>query len=143
MSQHLASERIVVSAPFSLHGSAARIWKVTERPGINAYARYGLIIPLAVVLIVVAWVGVLCWYLFFGILVVPYRLIRRGSRKRKVASLRHRELLDAATGAGSPGPAAQGGDAREAGTSDTVEGTRTIGSNRWFSVSVTDRDQSA
>ena len=31
----------------------------------------------------------------FGLLVVPYRLIRRGQRKRKIEALRQRELLAA------------------------------------------------
>jgi hypothetical protein len=46
-------------------------------------------------LICIIWFAVLCWYIFFGLLLVPYRLIRRSSRKNKRDQLRHRELLDA------------------------------------------------
>jgi hypothetical protein len=46
-----------------------------------------------VILIVFAWVMVTVWYLTWGLLLVPYRLVRRGARKRKVEALRHRELL--------------------------------------------------
>ena len=42
-----------------------------------------LLAVLAVFLIAIAWVIVLGWYLIFGIFLIPYRLIRRGSRKRK------------------------------------------------------------
>lgn len=93
MDNKLASEKVVISAPFSYHGSAARIWKITNG---SSNAAWGVILKLlAVILIGVAWMLVTWWYLVFGILVVPYRLIRRGSRKRKMESLRHRELLTA------------------------------------------------
>jgi hypothetical protein len=50
-----------------------------------------------VALIVLAWAVVL-WYGIFGLLVIPYRVIRRGQRKRKM-ELRHRELLATSTAA--------------------------------------------
>lgn len=34
-------------------------------------------------------------YLTFGLLLVPYRLLPRGARKRKSEALRHREMLGA------------------------------------------------
>lgn len=88
----LGSEDIVVSAPMSYHGSAARIWKITRRGGDQWWAIMA-IGALAAFLIAFAWVGVTCWYLFFGILLVPYRLIRRGQRKRRLEEARHREPL--------------------------------------------------
>ena len=46
-----------------------------------------------------AWMFVACWYfviyVLFGLWFIPYRLLRRGSRKRKQEKLRHREVLDA------------------------------------------------
>ena len=93
MAEVLASEKVVVSAPMSLHGSAARIWKIT-RVTDNPAGRIGLGI-LASTLIALAWMLVIAWYTIFGILLVPYRLIRRDSRKRKVEALRHRETLTA------------------------------------------------
>lgn len=50
---------------------------------------------IALGLIMTAWMGVVVWYFMFGILLIPYRLIRRGQRKQKRDILRHRELLDA------------------------------------------------
>jgi hypothetical protein len=90
-SKRPASEQVVVQAPMSLSGSAARIWKITAAPG---PARL-LLIPAALVLIALAWVVVVVWYACFSLLLVPYRLIRRGSRKRKRDALRHREVLSA------------------------------------------------
>ena len=67
--------------------------------------RYGplllrfLVIPLSVFLIAIAWIVVSIWYLItvflLGILLVPYRLLRRSSRKRRRDKLQHREVLDA------------------------------------------------
>jgi len=75
----------------SFHGSAVRIWRITDRDGAMKWL-LGLI---ALLLIFFVWWVVVAWYLIFGILLVPYRLIRRGSRQRKMENLRHRELLKA------------------------------------------------
>src|SRR4051794_17770988 len=87
----LESEKVVASAPLSFHGSASRIWKLT-RLGHAGIARAGLVV-LALCLVAVAWTLVVAWYLTWGVLLVPYRLIRRGSRKRKLQALQHRETL--------------------------------------------------
>lgn len=88
----LQSEQIVVSSPMSFSGSARRLanmlWTSTA---IKALVGWWLL-PLAVT---AAWALIACWYLAFGIFVVPWRLIRRGSRKRKRDDARHREVLDA------------------------------------------------
>jgi len=89
----LESEKVVVAAPLSYAGSAARIWKLTGMSE-NAAARVGLGVA-AIVLILGAWTIVTSWYLVFGLLLVPYRLIRRGSRKRKREALQHREMMAA------------------------------------------------
>jgi hypothetical protein len=89
----LASEKVVVAAPMSFAGSAARTWRLTgltAQPG----ARVALGV-LSVILIALAWVIVLAWYVLWGVFLVPYRLIRRGSRKRKREALQHREQLAA------------------------------------------------
>jgi len=88
----LASEKVVVSAPMSFAGSTQRIWKLTSLG--SPAAKYGTV-PLAVMLALLAWCLVLCWYCIFGLLLVPYRLLRRGSRKRKIQGLQHREQLGA------------------------------------------------
>lgn len=92
MNSKLASEQVIVSAPLSFHGSAARIWKVTAIE--NPFVKWLLILPIALVLISVVWFAIIFWYLIFGLLLVPYRLIRRGSRKNKREQLRHREIID-------------------------------------------------
>lgn len=40
------------------------------------------------------WSMIAVWYMFFGLLLVPWRLIRRGHRKQKLERARHRELLE-------------------------------------------------
>ena len=90
MEEKLKSEQVVLSAPMSFHGSAARIWSITNNSGIR-----WLMVLVALVLIFFVWWLVLAWYLIFGIFLIPYRLIRRGQRKRKMEDLRHREVLEA------------------------------------------------
>jgi thiosulfate reductase cytochrome b subunit len=89
----LQSEKVVIAAPLSYAGSAARIWRLTGVVA-NPFARMGLGVA-ALILIASAWVFVTTWYLFFGLFLVPYRLLRRGQRKRKRESLQHRELISA------------------------------------------------
>lgn len=92
----LESEKIVISSPLSFTGSAKRIWNITDMD--NPVARVALSL-IAVVLIIFTWIFVAFWYVLiyvvFGILFIPYRLLRRSSRKQKQAKLRHREVLDA------------------------------------------------
>lgn len=98
LSAELQSEKIVVAAPMSFAGSSIRIWKLT-RLSDQTPARIGLG-TLAVLLIALAWVLVLAWYMTWGLLLVPYRFIRRGSRKRKREALQHREMMSAIQGQG-------------------------------------------
>ena len=97
MSEKLASEKIVVSAPTSFSGSAARIWKITESD--NDLLKWLLLVPIALGLIFMAWSFVAIWYFIifglFGIFVIPFRLLTRSGRNRKRNSLQHRELLEA------------------------------------------------
>lgn len=92
MSVQLASEKVVVAAPMSFAGSAQRTWKLTRKG--PSWAKPLLIIA-AVIIIALWWSVDLIWYFIFGLLLVPYRLIRRGSRKRKAEELRHREMMSA------------------------------------------------
>lgn len=92
MATPLASEQVIVQAPMSFTGSARRIWRLTAD---SVGALHVALITLAALLITIAWIVVLLWYCTFGLLLVPYRLIRRGSRKNKRDSLRHRETLEA------------------------------------------------
>lgn len=75
----------------SFTGSARRLWRHTRTP--HAWLRWLLLIPVVTVLVAASWVVVAAWYCLFGLLMVPYRLMRRGSRKRKLEALRHREIM--------------------------------------------------
>ena len=88
-----ASSEVVVAAPMSFAGSAQRIWKLTKRAD-DGPAVFLLTLA-AITLIAFAWSAVLGWYFFFGILLIPYRLIRRGQRKTQRDNLRHQEMLSA------------------------------------------------
>ena len=91
------SSDIVIQSPTSFTGSARRIWKLT-RVGPAPWARVATY-PLAVVLIAAAWVFCLVWLCVFGVVMVPWRLLRRGARKRKLEEARHAEVLAAARSA--------------------------------------------
>jgi len=92
----LASEDVIINAPMSYVGSAQRIIRIRRRA--DAGGKLAAITALAVVLIFLAWIFVTAWYLIWGLWLVPYRLLRRGARKRKAEALRHRELLGAIQG---------------------------------------------
>lgn len=89
----LPSEDVILSAPMSYTGSAARIMRLRRRA--RTESELAGLTGLAIALVVVAWVLVTVWYLMWGILLVPYRLHRRGVRRRRAEALRHRELLAA------------------------------------------------
>lgn len=95
----MTADHVVIQSPMSFVGSARRIWRLT-RTG-PTWTR-ALTIPTAVLLIAAAWCGVLAWTLVFGVLLIPYRLMRRGQRKRKQEAARHNELLNAARSVPSP-----------------------------------------
>jgi len=90
--RRLASEKVIVNAPMSFAGAAQRSFRL--RGDSTGLARVGITV-LVVLLMTVWWCLVFAWYLTFGLLLVPYRLLRRGARKRKAEALRHHEMLDA------------------------------------------------
>jgi hypothetical protein len=100
----LASEDVIINAPLSYAGSAQRIFRLRRRAGNDG--QLVAITVLAVVLIVMVWAFVTAWYLTWGLLLVPYRLLRRGARKRKVEALRHRELMGTIQGSAAASSAA-------------------------------------
>jgi hypothetical protein len=87
----LASEDVIVNAPMSYAGSAQRIIRLRRRA--EGGGALVAVTVLAILLIALAWTAVTAWYLTWGLLLVPYRLLRRGARKRKAEALRHRELM--------------------------------------------------
>ncbi len=100
----LASEDVIISAPMSYAGSAQRIMRLRRRA--ESSGSLVAATTAAVVLIVFAWVMVTIWYCIWGLMLVPYRLIRRSARKRRVEALRHRELLGTIQGSAAASAAA-------------------------------------
>jgi hypothetical protein len=102
--RRLASEDVIISAPMSYSGSAQRIIRLRRRA--EGGKSLATITVLAVLLIVLAWILITVWYLMWGFLLVPYRVVRRGARKRKVEALRHRELMGTIQGSAAASAAA-------------------------------------
>jgi hypothetical protein len=73
------------SAPLSFIGSFRRIAAWASRFSKRSPAHAALGWTLGVIAILLTWAFVTCWYLvvfgLFGIFVIPYRLVRRSSRK--------------------------------------------------------------
>jgi hypothetical protein len=91
--RRLASERVIINAPMSFAGAAQRAWRIGgDMTGSGRIAMVALVI---IPILLVWWATIVCWYFIFGLLLVPYRLLRRGARKRKAEALRHREMLGA------------------------------------------------
>jgi Domain of unknown function (DUF1707) len=87
----LASEDVIINAPMSYVGSAQRIMRIRRgAPGGGALAA---ITVLAILLVLIAWTLVTAWYICFGLCMLPYRVLRRGARKRKAEAMRHREMM--------------------------------------------------
>lgn len=95
---------MIINAPLSFAGSAQRIMRIRR----SADEGWGLVAltVLAAILIVLAWTFVLSWYLLWGLWLVPYRVLRRGARKRKAEALRHRELMGTIQGSAAGSAAA-------------------------------------
>jgi hypothetical protein len=100
----LASEDVIINAPMSYAGSAQRIFRLRRRARIGG-ANVAVTV-LAIVLVLLAWVIVTAWYLLWGIWLIPYRILRRGARKRKAEALRHRELMGTIQGSAAASAAA-------------------------------------
>jgi uncharacterized membrane-anchored protein len=87
------ASRTVVAAPMSFAGAVGRMTNLLWH-GRPVYVKVlGIVlIPLTLTL----WFGaIIVWYAAFGLLMAPYRLVRRGSRKRKREGRMHQETLRA------------------------------------------------
>lgn len=100
----LASEDVIINAPMSYAGSAQRIMRIRRRA--PAGWKLVAVTSLAVVFVLAAWFCVTIWYLTWGLWLVPYRLLRRGARKRKAEAIRHRELMGTIQGSAAASAAA-------------------------------------
>lgn len=100
----LASEDVIINAPMSYAGSAQRIMRIRRRaPG--GWKLFAVTV-LAILFVLAAWFCVTVWYLTWGLWLVPYRLLRRGARKRKAEAMRHRELIGTIQGSAAASAAA-------------------------------------
>ena len=90
------SEDVIINAPMSFSGATQRAFRLRRITlGLPDAVAMPVMTVVAVSVASVWVVAVLVWYCCFGLLLVPYRLLRRGSRKRKAEARRHREMLDA------------------------------------------------
>lgn len=91
--------RVVIAAPMSFAGSAGRtinlFWH--DKPPVVKFGIGLWAVPLT---LVIWWMVIVVWYFIFGILLVPFRLLRRGARKRKREARMHQQTLDAIRDAG-------------------------------------------
>ena len=86
----LKSEDMIINAPMSYAGAAQRSFRLRRKITVPIL---GTVVAVLVVLI--WWTVVTAWYLLFGLLLLPYRILRRGARKRKKEAMQHREMLAA------------------------------------------------
>jgi len=96
--KRLASEDVIINAPMSFAGAFQRTMRLRRWLEMNQRPWYVQVIWHWVFLnsiLLVWWTLIVGWYLVFGIFLIPYRLLRRGARKRKAEALRHREMLGA------------------------------------------------
>ena len=91
------AHKVAVAAPMSFAGAAVRlkILLVEDKP---TWFRLGFTWWAFPLYLFAWWYLVFIWYLAFGLLVVPYRIIRRGQRNRKRQQLMHEELVSATQG---------------------------------------------
>lgn len=82
----MKSEKNVVESPMGFAGSTNRIWRLSE----NVWVRWLVLIWL----VMMAWSIIAVWYMFFSLLLLSWRLIRRSQRKARVEQLRHQEMLE-------------------------------------------------
>jgi hypothetical protein len=90
------AEKMIVAAPMSFAGSYQRLVpRASAADGLR-----GLKVAGAVILLFFWWIVILCWYIIFGILLVPYRTIRRGQRRKdalaraKIAALERKRPME-------------------------------------------------
>ena len=91
----LKSDDVIINAPMSFAGAAQRAWRL-RRLAVGAEGPWLAKLPMtlvAMVLIALWWAFIVVWYIFFGLALFPYRILRRGARKRKKQAIQHKELL--------------------------------------------------
>jgi membrane protein implicated in regulation of membrane protease activity len=96
------ASRTVVAAPMSFAGATGRTTNLLWHGRPTAVKVIAFLV--APIILAVWWATIVAWYLLFGLLLVPYRLLRRGSRKRKREARMHQETLRAIRDGQQMGP---------------------------------------
>lgn len=94
------ASRTVVAAPMSFAGSAGRTLNLLWHEK-TPVIKFGIGLWLVPLILFAWWSAIVLWYAIFGLLLAPYRLLRRGSRKRKREARMHEETLRAIRESGS------------------------------------------
>jgi Flp pilus assembly protein TadB len=89
----LSSEQVILEAPMSFTGCTKRTLRFAGKHQCTHWWSKALAGTGLMFWLLLAYVSILTWYLFFGLLLVPYRLIRRSQRKNEKESRQHAELL--------------------------------------------------
>jgi len=89
----LGSEEIILDAPMSFAGITKRTRRFSRLHPRDHWWSKALATTGLTVWLTLAYVLILCWYLAFGLLLVPYRLIRRSQRRDEQRRRQHAELL--------------------------------------------------
>lgn len=90
----LQSENVIIESPMSFTGATKRIWPLLGRSD-NKYVKWLVLFPTILITLYIVYVIILCWYCVFGIFLIPFRVMRRGQRRKKQQELQHRELMQA------------------------------------------------
>jgi len=87
------ASRTVVAAPMSFAGATGRITNLLWHGRPTAVKVIAIVAVPGILML--WWSSIVVWYVIFGLLLAPYRLLRRGSRKRKREARMHQETLRA------------------------------------------------
>jgi Flp pilus assembly protein TadB len=89
----LGSEEIILDAPMSFTGMTKRTLRFSSRHASQKWWSKTLAVTGLVLWFTLAYATILCWYAIFGLLLVPFRLIRRSQRRDEQRRRQHAELL--------------------------------------------------
>lgn len=89
----LGSEQVILEAPMSFTGCTKRTLRFSGKHQCLKWWSKSLAVIGLVLWFLLAYASILVWYFTFGLLLVPYRLIRRSQRKNEKESRQHAELM--------------------------------------------------
>jgi hypothetical protein len=89
----LGSEEVILDAPMSFTGMTKRTLRFSRRHPCQHWWSKTLATTGLALWLTLAYTMILAWYLTFGLLLVPYRLIRRSQRRDEQRRRQHAELL--------------------------------------------------